>query len=96
VIYMGLSGLATICARLVEHGLPASWPAAVVAHGTLAEQQVVCATLGTLADAVARAGLQSPALTIVGEVIKLRDELAWFAGTAATEPAPLPLSTIEA
>ena len=69
VIYMGLSGLATICTRLVEHGLPASWPAAVVAHGTLAEQQVVCATLGTLAEAVAREGLQSPALTIVGEVI---------------------------
>ncbi|MDP2004739.1 MAG: uroporphyrinogen-III C-methyltransferase [Rubrivivax sp.] len=96
VIYMGLSGLATICARLVEHGLPASWPAAVVAHGTLAEQQVVCATLGTLADAVERAGLQSPALTLVGEVVKLRDELAWFTGAPKATPASLPLSTIEA
>ncbi len=96
VIYMGLSGLATICARLVEHGLPASWPAAVVAHGTLAEQQVVCATLGTLADAVAAAGLQSPALTIVGEVVGLRSELAWFAGAAVAEAAPSSLSTIEA
>jgi uroporphyrin-III C-methyltransferase len=96
VIYMGLSGLATICARLVEHGLPANWPAAVVAHGTLAGQQVVCATLGTLADAVAQAGLQSPALTIVGEVVGLREELRWFEGAAAAEPASLPLSTIEA
>jgi uroporphyrin-III C-methyltransferase/precorrin-2 dehydrogenase/sirohydrochlorin ferrochelatase len=96
VIYMGLSGLATICARLVEHGLPASWPAAVVAHGTLAEQQVVCATLGTLADAVAREGLQSPALTIVGEVVRLRDELAWFAGAASAVPAPTALLPIEA
>ena len=96
VIYMGLSGLATICARLVEHGLPASWPAAVVAHGTLAEQQVVCATLGTLADAVSRAGLQSPALTIVGEVVRLRDELRWFEGAAVGERTPTPLSTIEA
>jgi uroporphyrin-III C-methyltransferase len=95
-IYMGLSGLATICAHLVEHGLPTTWPAAVVAHGTLAEQQVVCATLGTLAEAVARAGLQSPALTIVGEVVKLRDELAWFAGAAVAEPSSLPPSTIEA
>ncbi len=94
VIYMGLSGLATICARLVEHGLPASWPAAVVAHGTLAEQQVVCATLGTLAEAVAQAGLQSPALTIVGEVVGLRNELAWFAGAETAEPATL--STVEA
>jgi uroporphyrin-III C-methyltransferase/precorrin-2 dehydrogenase/sirohydrochlorin ferrochelatase len=90
VIYMGLSGLAEICARLVAHGLPADWPAAVVAQGTLAAQQVVCATLASLGDAVARAGLQSPCLTIVGEVVKLRDELAWFDGrcAATTEPNP--------
>jgi uroporphyrin-III C-methyltransferase len=78
VIYMGLSGLATICQQLVAHGLPAHWPAAVVAQGTLPSQQIVCATLGTLASEVARAGLQSPCLTIVGEVVRLRDELAWF------------------
>jgi uroporphyrin-III C-methyltransferase len=78
VIYMGLSGLASICAQLVAHGLPPTWPAAVVAQGTLASQRVVCATLATLADAVARAGLRSPCLTIVGEVVRLRDELAWF------------------
>ena len=88
VIYMGLSGLPTICERLTEHGLPATWPAAVVAHGTLAKQQVVCATLGTLAEAVAAAGLQSPCLTIVGEVVTLRDELAWFEqGQCAAVPA---------
>ena len=78
VIYMGLSGLATICQRLVAHGLPADWPAAVIAQGTLQSQRAVCATLGTLADEVARAGLQSPCLTIVGEVVRLRDELGWF------------------
>jgi uroporphyrin-III C-methyltransferase len=88
VIYMGLSGLATICAQLVAHGLPAHWPAAVVAQGTLESQQVVCATLATLADEVARAGLSSPCLTIVGEVVKLRDELAWFEGLAAAAPRP--------
>ena len=78
VIYMGLSGLPQICAQLIAHGLPATWPAAVVAQGTLATQRVVCATLATLADAVARAGLQSPCLTIVGEVVRLRGELGWF------------------
>lgn len=87
VIYMGLSGLATICAQLIAHGLSAEWPAAVVAQGTLASQRVVCATLGTLADAVARAGLQSPCLTIVGEVVRLRDELAWFATQDEVAPA---------
>ena len=91
VIYMGLSGLPTICAQLVAHGLSLDWPAAVVSQGTLAEQRVVCATLGTLAAEVARAGLQSPGLTIVGEVVRLRDELAWFdaARLARTDPAQL-------
>ncbi len=84
VIYMGLSGLPTICAELMAHGLPADWPAAVVAHGTLSRQQVVVATLATLAQTVHDAGLASPGLTIVGEVVRLRDELAWFEQAPAT------------
>ncbi len=84
VIYMGLSGLADICAQLMAHGLAPDWPAAVVAQGTLASQRVVCATLATVAAEVAREGLQSPCLTIVGEVVRLRDELAWFGKQAAT------------
>lgn len=95
VIYMGLSGLADICAQLIQHGLPDTWPAAVVAQGTLAAQRVVCATLGTLADAVASAGLQSPCLTIVGEVVRLRDELCWFDAEPKREPAILGLSTVQ-
>jgi uroporphyrin-III C-methyltransferase/precorrin-2 dehydrogenase/sirohydrochlorin ferrochelatase len=89
VIYMGLSGLAPICAQLAAHGLGPDWPAAVVSHGTQASQRVVCATLGTLADAVSRQGLTSPCLTIVGEVVRLRDELAWFACEAQAVPQPL-------
>ena len=41
VIYMGLSGLATICTQLIAHGQPGEMPAAVIAHGTLAAQRVV-------------------------------------------------------
>ncbi len=78
VIYMGLSGLDEICRQLVAHGLSPDWPAAVVSDGTLASQQVVCATLSTLAAAVARAGLRSPCLTIVGEVVRLQPTLDWF------------------
>ena len=96
VIYMGLSGLASICAQLIAHGLPADWPAAVVAQGTLDEQRVVCATLATLPEAVARAGLESPCLTIVGEVVRLHDELAWFGGRQASAPAATPSSTLTA
>ncbi len=96
VIYMGLSGLATICAQLIAHGLPPHWPAAVVSQGTLAEQRVVCATLATLAAEVAREGLQSPCLTIVGEVVRLRDELAWFRGQPGAEPAVAECVTVQA
>jgi uroporphyrin-III C-methyltransferase len=78
VVYMGLSGLATIAAQLMAHGLPADWPAAVVSKGTLPEQRVVRATLATVADEAARAHLSSPCLTIVGEVVRLRERLAWF------------------
>ena len=91
VIYMSLTGLATICTKLVEQGLAPGWPAAVVAEGTLASQRVVSATLATLAAAVEREGLRSPCLTIVGEVVRLRDELAWFGPRAAAAPShPVP------
>jgi len=86
VIYMSLTGLATICTNLIEHGLAADWPAAVVAQGSLASQRVVSATLSTLAAEVERAGLRSPCLTIVGEVVRLRDELAWFGTREALAP----------
>ena len=96
VIYMGLSGLPTICAQLIAHGLPAHWPAAVVAQGTLPTQRVVCATLATLAAEVESEGLQSPCLTIVGEVVRLRDELAWFTSPGATARAVEIVQTMEA
>jgi uroporphyrin-III C-methyltransferase len=90
VIYMGLSGLATICGQLAAHGLGADWPAAVVSSGTLAGQRVVTGTLGTLPQRVAAAGLESPCLTIVGEVVRLRDELAWFGAEPAAQAADAP------
>ena len=78
VIYMGLLGLEKLCRQLIAHGLPADIPAAVVQQATLPQQRVVVATLGELADAVARAGLRPPTLVIVGDVVRLRDRLAWF------------------
>jgi uroporphyrin-III C-methyltransferase len=97
VIYMSLTGLATICAQLIAHCLPSDWPAAVVAQGSLASQRVVCATLATLAAEVEREGLRSPCLTIVGEVVRLRDELAWFGEQmAGASIEPSMHATIEA
>jgi len=78
VIYMGLTGLAEICRQLIAHGLPADWPAAVVQQGTTRHQRVMVATLRDLAEKVAQAGFKAPTITIVGEVVKLREKLSWF------------------
>ena len=79
VIYMGLSGLPLLCARLIEHGLPADWPAAIVQHGTQPSQRTVTGTLATLPALAAAAELRAPTLIVVGEVVTLRDRLRWFA-----------------
>lgn len=93
-IYMGLAGLPTICAELVVHGLPPDLPAAVIEQGTLASQRVVSGTLATLPQAVGAAGLKSPCLTIVGEVVRLREQLAWFHPRAAA-PAQQPVLALD-
>jgi uroporphyrin-III C-methyltransferase/precorrin-2 dehydrogenase/sirohydrochlorin ferrochelatase len=79
VVYMGLLGLPQLCRKLVAHGLPRTTPAAVVQQGTTPAQRVVTGTLGTLAALVAKAGLHAPTLIIVGDVVRLRARLAWFA-----------------
>ena len=76
VFYMGLSCLAEISQGLQNHGLPASTPIAVVANGSTDKQQEITGTLATIADAVRRAELSSPALLIVGDVIKARQVMA--------------------
>lgn len=80
VIYMGISALKEICAKLIAHGLPADTPAACVRHATLPTQQAVVGTLETLAAAVSAAKLKQPALIVVGSVVALRERLGWFKG----------------
>lgn len=78
VIYMGLGGLETICSKMIENGLKAEMPAAVVQQGTTQKQRVVTGTLSTLTRLVTEAKFQSPCLIIIGEVVKLREKLDWF------------------
>jgi uroporphyrin-III C-methyltransferase/precorrin-2 dehydrogenase/sirohydrochlorin ferrochelatase len=78
VIYMGLVGLDQICAKLIAHGLSANTPAAVVQQGTTMRQRVVVGNLSDLAARVSAAELKPPCLIVVGEVVKLREKLAWF------------------
>lgn len=71
VFYMGHKALDLLLDRLVEHGLPAETPAALIENGTLPGQRTVRATLGTLAAMVGAAGFTGPALLIVGGVAAL-------------------------
>ncbi len=78
VVYMGLHGLDTLCAKLIEHGLPDSTPIAIVQQGTTPNQRVITGTLATLPGIAEREQPQAPTLIIVGGVVTLRDKLAWF------------------
>ncbi len=78
VFLMGVKNLAANCAKLIAAGRDPSTPAAVIRWGTTPQQATVSAPLGGLAEAVEAAGLKHPAITIVGQVAALREELAWF------------------
>ncbi|MDB5816090.1 MAG: CysG [Rhodocyclales bacterium] len=78
VIYMGVLSLPEISRQLIAHGMPPGTPAACVRHATLPEQHTVAATIATLPQAVADAGLRPPALLIIGHVVSLRERLNWF------------------
>ena len=78
VFYMGVAHLDHIVRNLLQNGAAPSRPAALVANGTLPNQQVIAATLSTIGAAATAAALESPALLIVGEVVALNSMLAWF------------------
>lgn len=78
VFLMGVENLPHITAKLIENGRPAETPAAVIRWGTKPEQQVLVTTVGHAADDVAKAGIKAPAIFLVGDVVTLREKLAWF------------------
>lgn len=82
VFYMGLIGLPLICEQLIAHGRSAQTPAALVQQGTTQNQRVFTGTLASLPTLVAEHEVHAPTLVIVGEVVQLRERLAWFEGLA--------------
>jgi uroporphyrinogen III methyltransferase / synthase len=76
VFLMGVRSLAGNAGRLIEHGMSRDTPAAVISQGTRPGQRTVTSTLAGIADAAA--GLQAPAITLVGPVAALHDRLAWW------------------
>lgn len=76
--YMGMRNLPLICGQLMTRGADPLTPVALVRWGTAPEQRTVTSTLAD-ADADARAaGLEAPVMTVVGPVVRLREDLAWL------------------
>lgn len=78
VFYMSLQGLPQICARLIEHGMDADTPVALIQQGTTPTQRVLVSTLREMPQVLPGAGMRAPTLTIVGSVVALRERLQWF------------------
>ena len=78
VFLMGVENLAFITNRLMENGLAAETPAAVIRWGTTPNQRTLVTSLGKAVEDVARMKIQPPAIFIVGNVVRLREELQWF------------------
>jgi uroporphyrin-III C-methyltransferase len=75
VLYMGLRNLENIATALLRGGLPASTPAAVVASATLADQQVLVSTLARIAGDARTANFAAPAIVVIGDVVRTRQQL---------------------
>ncbi len=78
VFYMGLTGIEVISRELMNQGMPADMPAALIEQGTTRNQRVHIGTLATLPQLVKERDVHAPTLTIVGEVVRLHDKLNWY------------------
>jgi uroporphyrinogen III methyltransferase/synthase len=79
VFLMGAARLEHLCANLGGAGLPGDTPAAVVSNGTTAKQLQAISTLAGLADSAARAGIEAPAVIVVGDVCRLNGDFSFRA-----------------
>lgn len=80
VFLMSLKNLPNIAQRLIDNGKNPEMPCAVIQRGTTSKQKCVSGTLKTICEEVKRGHIKTPALTIVGEVVRCREQLAWFGG----------------
>jgi len=78
VFYMGVKNLPQIAQNLMDRGRSADTPVALIRWGTRPEQEVLVGTLADIAEKARQAAFRAPAITVVGEVVNLRDSLRWF------------------
>lgn len=91
VFYMAVRHVGAIARKLTEHGRSPHTPAAVIESGTLPGQRVVAGPLAGIGDLAAAAGVQAPAVLVVGEVVRRRSRLL---GLMATHPGISPASAL--
>lgn len=78
VFYMGVKNLPIIARNLIAHGRSPNTPVALIRWGTRPDQQVLTGTLGEIPEKARACGFSAPAVTVVGEVVALRERLRWF------------------
>ncbi len=78
VLLMGVEKIGKIAAKLVEHGRPGDTPVAMIRWGTTSHQQVVVSDLDGIEAAATAAAMSAPAVTVVGDVVRLRERLQWW------------------
>lgn len=78
VFFMGMNTLKNVCRKLIAEGSDPHKPAAVIERGTLPQQRVIAGNLSNLSAKVMKAGIQTPALTVIGPVVSLGKKFSWF------------------
>lgn len=81
VFFMGVAKIEEISSQLLKHGKQLSTPVAVIRWGTYQEQEVYVSDLKNVTKLVAQRQIKAPALIVVGEVVRLREKLNWFASS---------------
>jgi uroporphyrin-III C-methyltransferase len=93
VMYMAMKHIGEIASNLIKAGRAASEPIAFVCNAATQGQKVLETTLGSAAKDVAAAGLDPPAIVVVGEVVRLRQGLDWLGALGGRKLIGDPLDT---
>ena len=95
IVLMGVARIREISQKLIAHGMATTTPVGMVRWGTTGRQQSIEGTLATIADVVEKSQFTAPAVTIIGDVVKLRGKLNWFSvpSLASASSSRAPAST---
>jgi len=80
VILMGVGTMDTNVEKLLRYGMPVETPVAIMEKGFTEDARIVRGTLGTIAEVAAKAGVKPPAVTVIGDVVRIREKLILHPG----------------